>query len=145
LFSRHRSGAPAAGTNAASQWIWYPRARHVRRPSPRYTLAGYAIHHASSLWWALGFELLRPHRAPPRGRAARAAGIAALAYVVDYHVVPRRLSPGFEHRIGGAGMWAAYAAFAVGLYLGSRPAHVRAAPRPGPAIRRPPAARSPDR
>ena len=145
LFSRRRSGAPAAGTNAASQWIWYPRARHERRPSLRYTLTGYAIHHASSLWWACGFELLAPHRASPRGRAARAAGIAALAYVVDYHVVPRRLSPGFEDRIGGAGVCAAYAAFALGLYFGSRRTHVRAVRDRAPATRRRPGARSPDR
>lgn len=144
-FSRARTGAPAAGTNAASQWFWYPHARHVRRLSPRYTLAGYAVHHASSLWWAGAFELLRPHRLPPRKRAAGAAGVAALAYLVDYHVVPRRLSPGFEHRIGRRGMCAAYAAFALGLYLGSRPAHVRADPDPVPARRRRPAARSPVR
>src|SRR5690606_31585640 len=104
-----------------------------------------AVHHASSVWWACAFELLRPRRAMPRGRAVRATGVAALAYVVDYHVVPRRLSPGFEHRIGRAGMCAAYAAFALGLYLASRPAHVRADPRPVPATRRPPGARSPGR
>ena len=145
FFSRRHCGAAAAGTNAASQWFWYPHARHVPRASPRYTLAGYAVHHASSLWWACGFELLRPQRATPRGRALRAAGVAALAYVVDYHVVPRRLSPGFEHRIGRAGMCAAYAAFALGLYLASRPAHLKAAPHQAPATRRPPAARLPGR
>lgn len=145
FFSRRHAGAAAAGTNATSQWFWYPHARHVRRLSPRYTLAGYAVHHASSLWWACGFELLHPHRATPRARAMRAAGVSALAYVVDYHVVPRRLSPGFEQRIGPAGMCAAYAAFALGLYLGCRPAHVRADPRRAPATRRRPGARSPDR
>lgn len=145
LFSRHRTGAAAAGTNATSQWFWYPRARHVERPSLRYTLAGYAVHHASSLWWAGAFELLAPQRARRTGRAARAAGVAALAYVVDYHVVPRRLSPGFEHRIGAAGICAAYAAFALGLFLGSRTAHVRADPGRVRATRRRQAARSPDR
>jgi hypothetical protein len=135
VFSRFRTGAAAAGTNAASQWLWYPRARRVRRASPRYTSVGYGIHHASSLWWAGIFEALRPDHAPPAGRAMRAAGVAALAYAVDYHVVPRRLSPGFEHRIGAAGMFSAYAAFALGLYLGSRPrrghASVRATRRRG--------------
>lgn len=119
-FSRRRSGAAAAGTNAASQWFWYPRARHVERPSPKYTLVGYAVHHASSLLWAAAFEALQPAQARPGGQLARAAGIASLAYVVDYHVVPRRLSPGFEHRIGPAGMCAAYAAFGLGLLLATR-------------------------
>src|SRR5690606_41119154 len=117
LFSRARSGAAAAGTNAASQWFWYPRARHVDRPSPKYTLTGYAVHHASSLFWAVGNGAMQPQRAQLRGRIARAARTAALAYIVDYHVVPRRLSPGFEHRIGAAGILSAYAAFAVGLLV----------------------------
>ncbi len=85
-----------------------------------YTLAGYAIHHASSLLWAGVYETTRPQQATLQGRIARAAGVSALAYAVDYHVVPRRLSPGFEHRIGTAGMCAAYAAFAVGLLLATR-------------------------
>ena len=152
VFSRRRSGATAAGTNAASQWLWYPRARHVSRPSLRYTATGYAIHHASSLLWASVYEATRPEQAPLRGQVVRAAGTAALAYVVDYHVVPRRLSPGFEHRIGPAGVAAAYAAFGLGLLLASRCARhakVRAVVNPGPArrgrARRAPAARSPGR
>ena len=129
IFSRRHCGAVAAGTNAASQWFWYPRARHVGRPSSVYTLAGYAIHHASSLLWGTVYEATQPQQAPVSGRIARAAGVSALAYLVDYHVVPRRLSPGFEHRIGAAGMWAAYAAFGVGLLLATRPAARPRSPR----------------
>lgn len=143
ISSRRHCGATAAGTNAASQWIWYPRARHVARPSPMYTLSGYAIHHASSLLWGGVYETARPRQAALPGRVARAAGVAALGYVVDYHVVPRRLSPGFEHRIGAAGMCAAYTAFALGLLLATRlregsrrglpvPASMRT-PRPSPS------------
>ena len=120
--SRCRSGRAAAGTNAASQWIWYPEARAAARVSLKFTAVGYAIHHASSVFWATGYEALRPQHARLPGRVARAAGIAALAYVVDYHVVPRRLSPGFEHRIGAVGLWSAYAAFAIGLLAATRPA-----------------------
>lgn len=39
-----------------------------------------------------------------------------LAYVVDYKVVPARLSPGFEKKIGPLGMLATYASFAASLY-----------------------------
>ncbi|HEY4530736.1 MAG TPA: hypothetical protein VIG97_10500 [Luteimonas sp.] len=116
-FSRSRSGATAAGTNAASQWFWYPRARHVDRPSLRYTAVGYGVHHASSLLWGTAFEALRPREATAPGRAVRASAVALGAYVVDYHVVRRRLSPGFENRIGAAGVLAAYSVFALGLYI----------------------------
>ncbi len=118
--SRWRVGSAATGTNAASQWLWYPRARFARAPSWRHTAVGYVIHHASSLLWATGYEATRPARASASGRAVRAAGIATLAYVVDYHVVPRRLSPGFEHKVGPAGMVAVYAAFAAGLWMSTR-------------------------
>lgn len=134
-FSRWHSGTAAAGTNAASQWFWYPQARMARQPSLRHTLVGYAVHHASSVFWACTFEALRPRTARAGGRAARAAGVAAAAYVVDYHVVPRRLSPGFEHRIGASGMWATYAAFALGLFVASHPAvqpRPRMSHRPAP-------------
>lgn len=118
--SRSRVGSAAAGTNAASQWVWYPRARFARAPSWRHTGVGYVIHHVSSLLWASGYEATRPIHASTGGRAVRAAGIAALAYVVDYHLVPRRLSPGFEHKVGSAGMVAVYGAFAAGLVLSTR-------------------------
>lgn len=121
VFSRLRVGYAAAGTNAASQWLWYPGARFARAPSWRHTVIGYLIHHASSLLWAAGYEATRPARASTSGRVARAAMIASLAYVVDYHVVPRRLSPGFEHKVGPIGMVAVYAAFAAGLWASTRP------------------------
>ncbi|WP_199728415.1 hypothetical protein [Pseudoxanthomonas sp. SGNA-20] len=114
--SRWRSGSVPAGTNAASQWVWDWPARHASGWSARHTLLGYAIHHASSLLWAGGYEAWG-HRRPADPPLLRAAGIAALAYVVDYHVVPRQLSPGFENRIGASGVAAAYAGFALGLAL----------------------------
>jgi len=122
-FSRRHAGSAAAGTNATSQWFWYPHARHVDGPSLRYTLAGYTVHHASSVFWACGYEALRPRSTDTGGRAVRAAGVAALAYLVDYHVVPRRLSPGFEDRVLPAGVFAAYAMFALGLFVAAGQGH----------------------
>ena len=59
LLASHRAtGSAVSGTNATSQWVWYPEARHVRGPSVKYTLVGYAVHHASSLFWAAGYEAL---------------------------------------------------------------------------------------
>lgn len=118
-FSRRHDGATPAGTNAASQWFWDRQARRARGWSWRHTAVGYAVHHASSLFWAMGHEAWKA-AATPRKPLARSAAMATLAYVVDYHVVPKRLSPGFEHRIGTRGMVATYAAFALGLYLADR-------------------------
>jgi hypothetical protein len=41
--------------------------------------------------------------------------VAATAYVVDYHVVPRRLTPGFELRLRGAAFAGVFATLALGL------------------------------
>jgi hypothetical protein len=41
--------------------------------------------------------------------------VSALAYLTDYHVVPKRLTPGFELRLPGGALAAAYAALALGL------------------------------
>lgn len=131
--SHLRVGSAAAGTNAASQWIWYPRGRHAHTPSWRHTVVGYLIHHASSVMWATGYEATQPAQATAGGRLVRATGIAALAYVVDYHLVPRRLSPGFEHKVGPVGMVAVYAAFAAGLWAST--GLVRRAPRQGQLAR----------
>jgi hypothetical protein len=139
LWSRRVSRSVPAGTNAASQWIWDKRARHVSGWTWKHTALGYAIHHASSVFWAMGYEAWSRHQ--PRNVATKAATVAALAYLVDYHVVPPRLSPGFENRISRPGMACVYASFALGLGLATllrrRPAHSTApagARREGAAV-----------
>jgi hypothetical protein len=89
--------------------------RRHEQVSAKHTLTGYAIHHASSLWWAACFEAWAAKSRRPAELAAKAAATAAVAYVVDYKVVPPRLSPGFEGKVGRLGMAAVYAAFAGGL------------------------------
>jgi hypothetical protein len=47
----------------------------------------------------------------------RGAAVSAAAYVTDYHLVPRRLTPGFELRLPRLALAPIYAALAVGLSL----------------------------
>src|SRR4051812_19205435 len=118
LASRSQTGHAAAALNGPSQWIWGRFARQPRRADARRTLAGYGIHHASSLLWAMLFESDAARDAVPR-TAPRAAAVAALAAAVDYAVVPRRFSPGFERHISRPSIAATYVAFAAGLVLAS--------------------------
>jgi hypothetical protein len=145
--ARARSGKAASGVNATSHWVWGERAMWRRRVDMRHTALGYAIHHASSLWWAGFFELKAP-ACRPHGVVALGAATAVTAYVVDYHVVPRRLTPGFERHLSPAGMVSAYAAFGAGLVVAhlllrnvmhANPARMRARRREIPAA---PAART---
>lgn len=113
--SHWQSGSAVGGTNATSHWFWGDRAKREDRPSLRHTAVGYGIHHASSIFWAAFHEYAIRRARHPSSVVAAAAVTAATAYVVDYHVVPRRLTPGFDSRLSGGAMVAAYAAFAVGL------------------------------
>lgn len=82
--------------------------------------AGYVIHHATSIFWAVLHESVfggGSHRKPPIQHCAEAAVSATAAYVVDYHWTPRRFRPGFEKHVSPTGMVAVYAAFAAGLAI----------------------------
>jgi hypothetical protein len=106
-----------APLNGPSQWVFGMYAARKSRFSARYTVTGYLIHHAASVFWALLFERLRAWRAGSVGPAA--AATAALACAVDLRLTPRRLTPGFERRLGRASLAVVYVAFALGLAAGA--------------------------
>lgn len=120
-------GASAwAPINDVTHSLWPGEAERARGPSARHTLLGLAIHTGASIFWAVGFEALRDgvddctvNRAPCRDAAA-AAAIAATAWCVDYHVVPRRLTPGFEAHLSRRSLAWVYGALALGLLAGAR-------------------------
>jgi hypothetical protein len=111
---RERDDA-AQPVNGPSQWTWGRHAPHVHGFSVRYTVTGYAIHHAMSVLWAVLFERLRPQAESPSSVAAAAGLTAAIAYNVDFGVVPTRLSPGFQAKISRRCLYATYAGFAAAL------------------------------
>jgi len=120
LASHRATGSAVSGTNATSHWLWGRPAQHRRQATLRHTVPGYLIHHACSIFWALFFERATAHKPPPARMATTAAVTAAMAYVVDYHVIPSRLNPGFEQRMTGTGLLATFASFAAGLLAGRR-------------------------
>ena len=114
----------AAPLNGPSQWIWGMRAPFQNHFSFRYTLAGYAIHHAASVFWAILYERLRQHllqgtQGKNKSILAPAAVITTAAYVVDFNLIPKRLTPGFEKRLSKRGLFIVYGTFALGLAAGA--------------------------
>lgn len=122
VMSWRHTGSAVSGTNATSHWLWGERAKRRRQPSWKYTLPGYVVHHASAMFWAVFFEHATRRTRSPAKLAGAAATTAVVAYAVDYHVVPRRLTPGFESRLPKGGLIIAYAAFTAGLW-GARLLH----------------------
>jgi hypothetical protein len=118
ILGKAELGKTAAPINGPSQWIWGRHAPYQDRFSLRYTIVGYAIHHAASVFWALWYEKLCQRMGSPESAAAvlaPAAITATAAYVVDFHFTPERLSPGFEHRLSQRSLLMVYGTFALGL------------------------------
>jgi hypothetical protein len=112
-------GKPAAPVNGPSQWIWGKHAPHEDRFTLRYTILGHVVHHASSVFWAILYERLCQRLWKQQGAPAVAPALltAAAAYTVDFHVVPPRLSPGFERRLSQRSILLVYGSFALGLAI----------------------------
>ena len=117
-----RRDRPAAPVNAVSHWFFGDPALRQDSASWKYTATGYLTHHASSIFWAVLHAKLwggRPEAKQPLPAVAGAVAAAGVASFVDYQLTPKRLTPGFEHRLGRPEMVNVYACFALGLALGS--------------------------
>ena len=118
----NRRGEPAAPLNAVSHWFFGNRALREDEPSMLYTATGYVTHHLASIFWATLHAKAwgaRPEAKAPLPAVAGAVTAAAVASFVDYQLTPKRLTPGFEHRLGKPELANVYACFAVGLAIGT--------------------------
>lgn len=125
---KRETGSYSAPLNATSHIIWGDEAALQDSPSLKYTLTGFLLNHASTIFWALFYEkLFGRHRAAyDRGedRAAAApltepilgaATVTTAAYVIDYHLIPKRFTPGFEKRLSAKSLATIFVTLAIGL------------------------------
>jgi hypothetical protein len=122
VFAGNRSSRPAAPLNAVSHWFFGDPALREDKPTFSHTATGYLTHHAASVFWGVLYAKAwgaRPEAKEPLPAAAGAITAAAVANFVDYQLTPKRLTPGFEHRLGKPEMATVYAFFALGLMAGS--------------------------
>jgi hypothetical protein len=115
---------PAGPINAVSKMLFGDEeADKAEGFDAKHTLVGAALNSAAVTMWAGLHEALfgRFARKGPGQALASGALVSGLAYVVDYHVVPKRLTPGFEKKLSKGGMFTIYAvlaaSFALGAYL----------------------------
>ena len=116
------TGSAATPFNAISHWLYGSKALRLDTADTRHTAFGALVHFASSVFWAAVYDHLVCRREPPpapAGLVAGAAGVAALAAVTDFALVPERLSPGFEHRLSQRSLVLTYVLFGAGLALGA--------------------------
>lgn len=107
--------------NSTSHWLHGEQAGSDRRADAEHTLVGFATHHASALFWALPFEMWLASRPPRRPLLLLrdASVMSAIAAAVDYGLVPKRLTPGWEEVLSKRSIAAAYGALALGLAAGA--------------------------
>jgi hypothetical protein len=128
---RRETGSAAAPINAVSHWYWDREALWQQRVDAPHTVTGYAIHHVASVFWAAllsAFLRYRPQMNTLPRTVAACFATSAIAALVDFKVAPKRLTPGFEHRLSRKALFLTYGVFAVGLALGSL---IPKAPREG--------------
>ncbi|HET8700313.1 MAG TPA: hypothetical protein VFL97_01415 [Nitrococcus sp.] len=116
------TGSAVAPINASSHAIWGDKAASVEAITVRHTVPGVIFNVAGTSWWALVFEKLFGTAVDRRGFPAALLGgtaTAALAYLVDYRIVPRRLTPGWEHRVSRSSLFMTLGAMAAGLTIGA--------------------------
>lgn len=112
--ARAEGKASVQPVNSTSHWYFGEPAGRSRAVDLRHTLLGFATDHGASLFWAGVFEAVRRYR-PRRPVALDAAAVSALAAVVDYAVVPKRLTPGWEKVATPRAIATTYGAMAVAL------------------------------
>lgn len=112
------SRRPIAPINANSQVVRGQAAGHPLDAELKHTASALTINEGASIFWATLYERFFGSAAD-EGDVARAfvggGAIAALAYVTDYHVVPTRLTPGWESRLSGKSLMLVYAAMGLSL------------------------------
>lgn len=119
---RRDAGSPVAAINAESHWLWGDESLRENRPTLRHTLAGIVTHQLSTVFWATLHALVRGDRgAARRVPQAILGGVAtsAAAAAIDYTLMPKRLTPGFEHRLSTGSMVGVFAAIAAGIAIGT--------------------------
>ncbi len=116
-------GNAVAPLNSVSHIVWGDEAASHDDVSWKYTATGTALNAAAVMSWAVVHELVSdqlPSMKSPWKRLASGALVSALAFVTDYYVVPKRLTPGFEKRLSNRSLLGIYSVLALSLALGGQ-------------------------
>jgi hypothetical protein len=111
---------PIQPINAISHIVHGDKAAHKTRLSMKYTLTGLALNVAAVGSWSVMQEYLIGEKRPTFLQAATCGlATAATAYITDYYLVPKWLTPGFEKPLSRKGLAIVFGTLALSLALGS--------------------------
>jgi hypothetical protein len=120
LLAKREGLNPVRPFNATSHWLHGDSAAKRPHTDLAHTGVGFVTHHLASMFWSALLETWLG----PRGRtlpelAISGAVTSALAAALDYGLMPRRLSPGWELALSRKAMAVAFVAMAAGLAAGA--------------------------
>jgi hypothetical protein len=104
--------------NAISHIAWGRMAAQKNMITARYTGMGLLLNGVACGFWAWVYRHCRRSMQPQDSfllSVESGVAISALAYIMDYYVVPRRFTPGFELTLSHRCLPWLYGALAVGL------------------------------
>jgi hypothetical protein len=122
LLSKNDTGSPVAAINSVSHMPFGDEAFDHDEASPKYTITGALLNAAAVSGWALLHEMAvnkTDVKKSPWPLVITSGLISAAAYATDYHVVPKRLTPGFEEKLQPKSMFAVYAILAGAIAVGT--------------------------
>lgn len=117
LRGRVDSGSAIAPINATSHVVHGEQAGEVEDADVKHTALGLAINAGASVLWASVYEKLfgGGRERNPLTKLLGGGMVAAIAYLVDYHLMPKRLTPGWEERVSGRSLAIVFAVLAATL------------------------------
>lgn len=115
LIALAHGAKPLSAINASAHWL-DRTAGATPGPHPVFTPVGLATNLAAAALWGgiMGAALSRTGRP-----ALTAAAVTATAAAVDYGLMPRRLTPGWEMALPPSAITAAFVAMALGMAAGT--------------------------
>lgn len=118
LIGKTTIGKAVVPLNAISHILWGHKAARADNWSMKYTGSGLILNQLACLFWAGCYEILVNENR--QAGFSKAVAVSAVAYVTDYHVVPRQFTPGFEFVFPRRTFPYLYAALAISLVAGVR-------------------------
>jgi hypothetical protein len=117
VLGKLEGGSAVAPINAVSHILWGDEEDNTEEVDVQHTLAGAGLNAMAVTSWAGVFELFMPRNEAPTVQRALLVGsaTAAAAYITDYHVVPKRLTPGFEKKLSAPALFGVFATLALSL------------------------------
>ncbi len=122
IFATLERKSPFFPVNAISHMAFGDKA-FVSRPSSKFSTTGLILNLVAIISWAAVQEGLFWLTGWPSHSLAyawlAALIVTAVAYVVDFYIVPKRLTPGFERVLSRRSLYFTYLVLALGLAVGA--------------------------